>query len=138
MGTLRFHTRVPVPPDEVWQVLSVVDHIPRWFPGIDKAVFDGTHRILTLANGATITARVLTSDPDLRRFQYSFVDGMPVPIELHIGTIDVIEDGTGSLIVYSQQFLPEALRENIEQAVEGGIDGISRYFSESDQAPTML
>lgn len=128
MATFRFHTRVPASPADVWSVLSVVDHIPEWFPGVEKAVFDGTHRILTLANGGTLTARVVTSDPVLRRFQYQFVSGMPVPITFHLGTLDIIEDGSGSLVVYSQQIEPDELGAIVGPAVAAGTEGIRRYF----------
>lgn len=135
MSSFRFHTRVPASPDEVWSVLSDVDTIPRWFPGIDRAVFDGTHRILHLTGGGTLQARVVTSDPELHRFQYSFVAGMPQPIEFHLGTLDIIEDGTGSLVIYSQQIEPDALGEIVGPAVAGGIEGIRKYFTPVDPAP---
>jgi hypothetical protein len=128
MATFRFHTRVAATPDEVWAVLSDVDTIPDWFPGIASARFDGQFRVLQLSNGGTLRARVITSDPQLRRFQYSFVDGMPQPIEFHLGTLDVIEDGPGSLVIYSQQILPDELGEMVGPAVAGGIEGIRTYF----------
>lgn len=129
MATFRFHTRVPVPPDRVWDALSDVELIPDWFPGVDKAELDGRLRVLTLSDGGTLRARVVTSDPRLRRFQYSFVDGMAVPITFHLGTLDVIEDGAGSLVVYSQQVEPDELGAVIGPAVGAAIGGIHRYFA---------
>ena len=128
MTTFRFHTRVPAAPDAVWAVLTDVDLIPDWFPGIEKATFDGTHRVLALTDGGALTAQVVTMDADLRRFQYRFVDGMPMPIDFHLGTLDVIEDGTGSLVVYSQEIQPDELGGIVGPAVGGGIEGIRRYF----------
>lgn len=129
MTSLRFHTRVPASPDTVWKTLSDVKTIPDWFPGIENAVFDGVHRVLTLAGGGVLMARVVTSDPVLRRFQYSFVEGLPKPIQFHLGTLDVIEDGVGSLVVYSQQIEPDELGDIVGPAVAGGIEGISKYFA---------
>ena len=128
MSTFRFHTRVPAAPDDVWKVLSDVDLIPEWFPGVLSAVYDGEFRVLTLADGGTLRAAVVTNDPQLRRFQYSFVEGMPVPIRFHLGTLDVIDDGPGSLVVYSQQVEPDELGDVIGPAVAGGVAGISTYF----------
>jgi len=128
MSSFRFHTRVPAAPDDVWAVLSSVDHIPRWFPGIVAAHFDGTHRVIQLANGHVLRALVVTSDPVLRRFQYRFVEGMPMPIDFHLGTLDVIEDGEGSLVIYSQQVEPDELGPHVGPAVAGGIEGIRQYF----------
>ena len=129
MTSYRFHTRVPATPDEVWKVLSAVDTIPDWFPGVDQATYDGTHRILKLANGGTLVARVVNQDEELRRFQYSFVEGMPRPIDFHLGTLDVIEDGSGSLVIYSQEIRPDELGDIVGPAVAGGIGGIRDYFS---------
>lgn len=128
MATFRFHTRVPVPPEQVWATLTQVELIPDWFPGVEKAVEDGGHRVLELSTGGRLRAEVVTRDAGLRRFQYRFLDGMPRPIEYHLGTLDVLEDGTGSLVVYSQEILPDELGEVVGPAVGGGIAGISRYF----------
>lgn len=128
MATFRFHARVPATPDEVWKTLTDVDRIPEWFPGVVSARFDGEHRVLRLADGATLRATVVTDDPVLRRFQYRFVDGFPHPIEFHLGTIDVIDEGPGALVVYSQQVEPVELGAIVGPAVAGGIGGISRLF----------
>lgn len=128
MATFRFHTRVPATPDEVWAVLTDVDRIPEWFPGVAAARWDGEHRILSLRHGGTLRARVVTQDDDLRRFQYRFVDGMPEPITYHLGTLDVIEDGAGSLVVYGQQIEPDTLASDVGPAVGGAIEGIRKRF----------
>jgi hypothetical protein len=110
-------------------VLTEVSTIPRWFPGIEEATFDGTHRILGTTNG-TMRSLVVTKDDTLRRFQYRFVEGMPEPIEYHLGTLDVLPDGAGSRVVYSQEILPDTLGPIVEGAVEAGIQGIARFFAE--------
>ena len=46
-----------------------------------------------------------------------------------VGTLDVIEDGTGSLVVYSQQVEPHSLGRIVGPAVAGGIEGIRTYFA---------
>ena len=128
MASFRFHTRVPASPDEVWRVLCDVATIPKWFPGVRSAELDQGLRVLHLADGGTLRARVVTADPQLRRFQYSFIEGMPQHIDFHLGTLDVIEDGTGSLVIYSQQVEPDALGDVIAPAVAAGIEGIRAYF----------
>ncbi|MDN0198957.1 SRPBCC family protein [Streptomyces sp. S.PNR 29] len=128
MATFRFDTRVDQDPDRVWAVLTDVSMIPRWFPAVKEAHFDGTHRHLTTAQG-TVKSLVVTKDDELRRFQYRFVEGMPQPIDFHLGTIDVLPDGDGSRVVYSQEILPEALAPIVEGAVSEGIEGIARYFA---------
>jgi len=39
----------------------------------------------------------VTNDPELRRFQYRIVGG-GMPVESHIGTVDMREDGGGSIV----------------------------------------
>ncbi|EKX62474.1 hypothetical protein PV416_01690 [Streptomyces ipomoeae] len=54
---------------------------------------------------------------------------MPLPIEFHLGTIDVLPDGDGSRVVYSQEILPEGLAPIAERAIGDGIAGIVRHFA---------
>ncbi|MDH6513950.1 hypothetical protein M2164_000423 [Streptomyces sp. SAI-208] len=129
MATFRFDTRVAQDPDRVWAVLTDVSMIPQWFPAVQEAHFDGTHRHLRVPGGATMKSLVVTKNDELRRFQYRFVEGMPQPIDFHLGTIDVLADGDGSRVVYSQEILPEALAPIVEGAVSEGIAGIARYFA---------
>ncbi|MFF4655472.1 SRPBCC family protein [Streptomyces sp. NPDC001381] len=128
MATFRFDTRVAHDPDRVWAVLTDVSMIPQWFPAVQEAHFDGTHRRLTTAE-STLKSLVVTKDDALRRFQYRFVEGMPQSIDFHLGTIDVLPDADGSRVVYSQEILPEALAPIVERAVREGIAGIARYFA---------
>src|SRR5262245_17290726 len=121
MATYRFDTRVRQAPDEVWALLTEVSTIPQWFPGVEEASFDGTHRILQTERG-TMRSLVVTNDEQLRRFQYRFVEGLPAPIEYHLGTVDVLPDGQGSRIVYSQEILPDTLGPIVEAAVGAGIE----------------
>ncbi|MER7922366.1 SRPBCC family protein [Streptomyces sp. NPDC096057] len=128
MATLRFDTRVTQDPDRVWAVLTDVSMIPAWFPAVQEAHFDGVHRHLITPEGK-LKAIVVTKNDELRRFQYRFVEGFPRPIEFHLGTIDVLPDGDGSRVVYSQEILPESLAPIVERAVGDGIEGIARYFA---------
>ncbi|KUO15181.1 SRPBCC family protein [Streptomyces dysideae] len=128
MTTLRFDTQVKQDPDRVWAVLTDVSTIPEWFPAVQEAHFDGVHRHLRTPDGA-VKALVVTKNDELRRFQYRFVEGLPLPIDFHLGTIDVLPDGDGSRVVYSQEILPEGLAPIVERAVSEGIAGIARYFA---------
>ncbi|MGW0651625.1 SRPBCC family protein [Streptomyces umbrinus] len=128
MTSLRFDTRVEQDPDRVWAVLTDVSKIPEWFPAVKEACFDGVHRHLRTPDGQ-LKAVVVTENDELRRFQYRFVEGLPLPIDFHLGTIDVLPDGEGSRVVYSQEILPEGLAPIVERAVSEGIAGIARYFA---------
>ena len=122
MASLRSHTRIARPADEVWKVVSDVAGIAAWFPGIEEATVAGGVRTCTIAGGITLVEDVVTVDDDLRRFQYRITDGMPV--ESHLGTVDVIEDGDGSFVVYSTEVTPDSLAGLMGPAVEGGVQGL--------------
>ncbi|MFG2957527.1 SRPBCC family protein [Streptomyces sp. NPDC048291] len=128
MATMRFDTRLAQEPDQVWAVLTDVNTIPEWFPAVREARFDGEYRHLRTPEG-TLKAVVVTKDDDLRRFQYRFVEGLPLPVEFHLGTIDVLPGGDGSRVLYSQEILPVGLAPIVARAVGEGIAGIARYFS---------
>ena len=85
------------------------------------------HRHLTTPEGM-LKSLVVTKDDALRRFQYRFVEGMPLPVDFHLGAVDVLPDADGTRVIYSQEILPEALAPIVERAVSEGIAGIARYF----------
>ncbi|MGN9760037.1 hypothetical protein [Streptomyces sp. SD31] len=57
------------------------------------------------------------------------MEGLPLPIDFHLGTLDVLPDGDGARGIYSQEILPEGLAPLVERAVGDGIAGIARYFA---------
>lgn len=122
MASLRTHARIGRPADEVWKVVSDSAGISAWFPGIESATVAGRTRTCTLAGGISLVEDVVNVDDELRRFQYRITDGLPV--ESHLGTVDVLEDGDGTLVVYSTEVTPDSLAGLMGPAVEGGVQGL--------------
>lgn len=126
MASLRSHARIARPADEVWKVVSDAAGISAWFPGIEEAsAADGT-RSCTLAGGMQLEEDIVNVDGALRRFQYRITSGMPA--EHHLGTVDVLEDGDGSLVVYSTEISPDSLADVMGPAVEGGLQGLKAHL----------
>ena len=48
----------------------------------------GNARVVQMGD-ISVTEEIVTVDDDLRRFQYSITE-MPIPIEFHLSTIDVL------------------------------------------------
>lgn len=69
---------------------------------------------------------VVNVDGDLRRFQYRITCGMPV--EHHLGTVDVLEDGQNSLVVYSTEITPDELADVMGPSIEGGVQGLKAHL----------
>mgnify|MGYP000117793711 CR=1 FL=1 len=122
MASLRTHARIARPADEVWKVVSDAAGISGWFPGIEQATVEGGTRTCTLAGGMTLVEDVVTVDDELRRFQYRITDG--IPVEHHLGTVDVLDDGDGALVVYSTEVTPDSLADLMRPAIEGGVQGL--------------
>lgn len=125
MATIRKHVRIAKPADEVWKVVGDAGGIHDWFPPIVKSSVSGNTRTVELDGGPTLTEEIVTNDGELRRFQYRITDGMPV--EFHLGTVDVLDDGDGSLVVYSTEVTPDDLGSIMDGAIAAGIQGLKEH-----------
>jgi len=126
MATLRSHITIDRPADQVWAVVSDAGAISTWFPMVQTSTASGEDRHCTLEGGVPLDEKIVTNDPNLRRFQYSIVGG-GVPAQSHLGTIDVIEQGGISLVVYSTEITPDELAGTLGPAIEDGIRGLKQH-----------
>lgn len=130
MASLRSTARIARPADEVWEVVSDPAGISAWFPGIEEATAGAGTRSCTLAGGHQLEEDVVNIDDALRRFQYRITGGMPV--EHHLGTVDVLEDGPqGALVVYSTEITPDSLADVIGPSIDGGVQGLKAHLETS-------
>lgn len=125
MATLRTHTTIDRPAQEVWDVVSDAGNISAWFPAIKTSLVTGNSRHCELAGGIPIEEEIITNDPGLRRFQYRITGG--IPVESHLGTVDVLDNGPGSLVIYSTEVTPDALADTLGPGVEQGLQGLKQY-----------
>ena len=129
MSTLRSHIVIEASPDALWKVVSDAPAIADWFPAIKSSTGDQTHRTVVLQDGAALEEAVVTADSSLRRFQYRVVGG-DLPVEQHLGTVDVIElRPNRSLVVYSTEIEPAVLADAFEAAVSEAVSALPRQFS---------
>jgi len=76
------------------------------------------------------TAR-LGAPPDaphsaLVRHRLGITEGAPV--DYHLGTVDVLEDGQNSLVVYSTEITPDELADVVGPSIEGGVQGLKAHL----------
>ncbi len=126
MASLRSTVRIARPADDVWRVVSDAAGISAWFPGIEQATAGDGTRTCTLAGGHELQEDVVNVDAELRRFQYRITGGLPV--EHHLGTVDVLEDGDGTLVVYSTEITPDELSAMVGPSIEGGVQGLKQHL----------
>lgn len=126
MATIRHHTHIGRSPDDVWKVVSDAGAISNWFPGIDTSSAEGAVRRCAMGD-VQLTEDIVTVDDELRRFQYRITEG-PMPLEFHLGTIDVLPDGDGSLVIYSTEVLPDDAKALFDPVLAGGVEGLRSYL----------
>jgi len=122
VATVRYDTYIARPPDEVYAAIADVPAMPTWFPGIAEARLDGDERTIKLEMGIDLVERVVTDDPVLRRYQYAIVGG--IPLEHHLGTLDVLAEGEGSRVVYGTDVRPDEMSGIVGPATEGALAGL--------------
>jgi hypothetical protein len=131
MVSRRSHRRIEVPADRAWALLSDSALVPTWFQSIKGCVVTGDRRVCRLAGGATVTEQILTCDDELRRFQYSIAEG--IPVDTHRATIDVIALDEGvCVVVYSTDVTPDRFGAPMGDAVEEALDAVKALLEERE------
>lgn len=126
MATLRTHLTIDRPADQVWSTVSDAGNISAWFPMVKTSSAEGSGRNCTLDGDVPLEEEIVTDDAELRRFQYRIVGG-GVPVESHLGTIDVLDQGGSSLVVYSTEVTPDEIAGTLGPAIEDGLRGLKEY-----------
>src|SRR5664279_6089951 len=108
MATARAHSRFAEQPDVIWSLLSEPMSITRWGQGIAQAKWDTDTRTVTLESGLSVRERIVTVDDDLRRFQYEVLPDEGTGIERHLATVDVLDEESGSLVIWSVDVTPDS------------------------------
>lgn len=129
MATLRSHVLVSARLESVWEVVSDAAHVADWFPAMRTSFGDQTRRTVVLTDGSELVEEVVTRDEALRRFQYRVVGG-DLPVEQHLGTVDVIEVSPEStLVVYSTEIEPESLAGAFDVAVSEAVAHLPEFLA---------
>ena len=126
MATMRETIHIDASPDTVWAGVRDPLALLDWFDGIDSAEMVGNARKLKMGD-ISVTEEIVTVDDDLRRFQYAITE-MPIPVEYHLSTIDVLADGDGTLIVYGVDVRPDMLKDILAPTIAGAAKGMKQHF----------
>lgn len=51
-----------------------------------------------------------------------------MPVDYHLGTVDVLEDGQNTIVVYSTEISPDELAEVVGPSIEGGVQGLKAHL----------
>jgi carbon monoxide dehydrogenase subunit G len=128
MGTTRCHTRIARDPEEVWAVITDPCSVTSWFPGVTACTFTDGIRTATTTTGMEVSETVYTNDSELHRFQYGAVPGGF--FESQVATLDVVEDGEGSIVIFSVDATPDSVIPSLKQAYEAALASLKNLLEE--------
>lgn len=122
MASIRITERIAASPDDAWKIISDVGNISDWFPGIDESSAEGDTRRCSMGE-IELVEKIVTLDDELRRLQYSITES-PMDIGHHLATVDILDDGGNTLIVYSCDITPDEGAAIMQPALEGGVQAL--------------
>lgn len=125
MASVRHHARVNAPAADVWEVVRDPAGITEWLPGVDSVEMDGDERIVS-SMGMEIR-EACTVDDDLRHFQYTITGG-PATFDSHLATVDVLEDGDSSIVVYAIHIEPADALPIMDGLAQAGVGALAERF----------
>jgi carbon monoxide dehydrogenase subunit G len=111
-------------PDAVWEVVGHLD-ISKWLPFITEARTEGDIRYCVAANGADLVERIVSHDPDVRRYQYT-IESSPMPIKDILATISVEANGTGAKVTWHTEVEPAELAEMFAPIYREGLENLKK------------
>ena len=140
---MRRETVVPRAPDEVWQVVSDPDQLPRWWPGVTRVEDTSAQAwttVLTSPKGKSVRmdfSRVEATPPE-RLVWRQEVEQTPFERILEEATTSLelaqTESGTRVAIELEQKprgwarFAPLQFRAAGKRQVEGAVEGLERLL----------
>ena len=125
MASVRHHVRIGAAAADVWAVVGRPELLHLWFPGITACTVDGTSRTIVTGNGVSMPEQIVTHDHLLRRFQYRITAPL---FRDHLATIDVLELGDESVVVYSTDAEPAVMALVIGGGTLGALRELERQF----------
>jgi hypothetical protein len=122
MAEGKAEAKIAAPPEEVWAVVGEFHGLDTWMPGIDKSEPDGDVRKLQTM-GMEIHEQLQSRDDSTRTISYSIVKA-PIPLEHHLATITVLEDGDGSILVWAYDVRPDEMAAAMGPVYEGSVQAV--------------
>lgn len=133
------HTSIelPVPADQVWQLIGGFGALPDWLSYIPDSELSEGGRIRSLRNpaGAAIVERLVAFDEAERSYSYALLEA-PFPVVNYRSTLRVSENGspTVSKVEWFGTFTPNgATDEEVSRLFQGiyedGLNELAKRFS---------
>lgn len=139
MATASSSVDLPIPAEDIWNVVGGFGSLPDWLPYIPKSELSDGGRTRHLANpdGSTIVEKLIAFDEKDRSYTYHIVEG-PFPVTDYYSTIKVVETdgGKASRVEWSGEFTPRGVSDQeaskfFQEMYDGGLKALARTVSKS-------
>jgi hypothetical protein len=124
MASIRKEIVTSTPPPAVWDAIRDVGALhTRLVPGfvVDTRLEPGA-RVVTFANGMVVKEPIVDLDDAHRRLVWS-AEGQ---LQHYNASVQVFEDGSGSRVVWTADFLPHEAKAMVGPLMEAGMAAMKR------------
>jgi len=134
MASIRLEMTLAAGADAAWDAVRDVGAIhTRLAPGfVTDVKLEGDARIVTFANGMTAKELIVDVDDRSRRLVWAIVGGRPTH---HNGSIEIFPEGSGCLLVWTADLLPNDLAKPVGGMMQQGMDAMKRKLEADATAP---
>jgi len=136
MPKVSMSTVVPVPANQVWQLIGNFNAMPQWHPAVKTSEQQGegvgATRTMTLPDGSKIVEKLEAHDDGSRSLTYTILDS-PLPVADYHSTITVRDKNGQAEIEWSGNFDPKGVPpDQATQVVQGiygaGLENLKKMF----------
>jgi hypothetical protein len=108
MATTIHDLALTVPADQAWAAVADVGAIDKLITFLGPVTVTGDIRRVDMGENGTVEELIVTVDPERRRLAYS-VQNSPVGFTHHHSSMQVLPDGDGSRLIWTNDFAPDEL-----------------------------
>ncbi|MFD8013384.1 SRPBCC family protein [Streptomyces sp. NPDC058955] len=128
--TLERSLVIAAAPDAVWALAGGFATLADWHPHVPPAILEddadpelpGTVRVFTLDGTVVARERLLAHEPGARRYSYTLLDPLALPVEAYVATLAVHPHPDGAEVRWSAAYrAPDALVPQVEAAFGDGV-----------------
>ena len=131
MATVRKEIVTRARPDQVWDAIRDIGALhTRLVPGFVTATrLEPRARIVTFANGVTVREPIVTLDEAAMRLVWS-AEGLPTTH--YNASAQVIPGADATRVVWIADFLPDAMADQIDAAMQAGAEAMRAALDQLD------
>jgi len=135
MASVRKEILIDAPTDQIWDALRDVGALhTRLVPGfVTDTRMDGDARIVTFGNGMVAREEIVSVDETGRRVAWAVLHE---PFRYYSAAARVEPDGRGSRFIWTADFLPNELSEQVESMMSTGIQVIKDTLDQGSAKTT--